>query len=148
MADLTSIITVSGNVNGRRVQFTHTYTITDVYDVASRASTEAAEVTNYADQGSVGGVIGYRQPGPNFMIGKNSSATHPVQVSLFNSATRIDIAILANQFFILAGDDGLFNVTSSGNETSLLDVDSISTAVVPGLSIGVPSVLMAFKAAS
>ena len=148
MADLSSIITVSGNVNGRRVQFTHTYTITDVYDVASRASAEGTEASNYMESAGKGGAIGYRQNGPNYLIGKNSSAVQPMLISIFNSTDQVDVVLGANQFFIIAGDDGLFNVTGSTGETSLLEVDRVDALKVPGFSAGVPSVLMAFKAAS
>lgn len=151
MADLTSIITISGTLNGRKIDFTHTYTIEDVYDAGTHIATQMSPDNSFgADDGSGEGVWGYLQDTPNYMLLKNDSRQWQQVFLLETSGQDCLVSVPPQGFVIMHADVGCCNLTNSAGNTALLDVDNISAAsgYATGAALGIPTIYLAFNAVS
>lgn len=151
MADLTSTLRISGTINGRKIDFEHTYTIEDVYDAGTHIATQQNSDSSFgAEDAAATGVWGYLQDTPNYMLFKNDSRQWWQTFGLNNSTQYGAISIPPQGFAILHAVTGAFNVTNASGETTLLDVEDIGTAsgYAPGSALGIPTIYLAFNAVS
>ena len=147
MADLTSTITISGSVNGKRISFTHSYVMEDVYDVGVHDREDAGVTINTNNTGG-GEAVTFSQDTPNYMLACNRSA---IGVSLCNitSSGGSTIFILApNSLVCLTGTAGLTAPGSIITNITLQDPDSISADNYPPMVPGRMSIFVAFNAST
>ena len=145
---MTSTITISGSIGGRKINFTHTYTLENVYDIgtriASRENRDAQFVAN-----SSGAVYGYLQDTPSLILLRNDSRQSMCSFTLTNAADPLVVHVYPRSFTLLHSTSGTYNLTNASGSTTLTDVtDIITDTGINGLPIGVPVVFLAFNAAS
>lgn len=151
MADLTSTIKITGTINGRKIDFEHTYTITDVYDAGTHIATQLNNDASFAAEDAAGtGVWGYLQDTPNYMLFKNDSRQWPQIFELGTNGQDCAISVPPQGFALLAATTGCCNLTNAAGNTTLLDVEQITTGngYATGAGLGVPTIYLAFNAVS
>lgn len=147
MADLTSKLTIAGSVNGRKISFTHTYTMSDVYDVGDRISGQANNDTGYLS-GS-GPVMDWAQDTPNYLFIGNKNTQYWSVVGLGNSGNMVYMCLAPGQCAVLHAVTAMANITAVANSTALLDVVDIDLgSSYQGQGHGTPVVYAAFNAVS
>ena len=144
MANLTSRIAIVGNVGGRGINFTHTYTVEDVYDAALRTSSKAF---NYDSLVGTDNVVPF-QDTPNYLLLSNTHPQFPVVFGMATSGNTMKVVCQPNSFAILHATTALGILDTSNGTTALLDVSNVSGNALQGLSNGQASVLAAFNAST
>lgn len=150
MADLVSTLRITGRIGNRSISFTHTYTMTDVYDAGLRNSSGAASDASYLGGNNVNAEqYLYLQDTPNYLLMANISPQFPVVFNITSSSAPIaEMVLVPGSFAILGAVSGMLNLTNATGSTTLLDVGNVFCSSVPGIPIGTSAVFMAFNAVS
>lgn len=150
MADLVSTLRITGRIGNRSISFTHTYTMTDVYDAGLRNSSGAASSSSYLGGSNVvGEQYLYLQDTPNYLLMANINPQFPVVFNVTSSsAPIIEIICAAGSFCILGAVSGMVNLTNATGSTTLLDVGNVFGNGLDGFPMGTPSIFMAFNGVS
>ena len=78
MANLVSTLTISGSVNGKKINVSHTYTMEDVYDAGTHdRSVLSVSPSIYSGDNPGGNEITFNQDTPNYFMIVNKD-THGV----------------------------------------------------------------------
>lgn len=148
MADLTSTITITGTINGRKISFSHTYTMEDVYDAGTRLCGQALNESNVLANEANAGTIGWLQDTPNFIALRNSNTQYWEKFILNTASPGIGLCLAPGQTAILNGTTGVGNLSNGTGSTTLRDVTEITTTTYTGQAHANPSVFVAFNAVS
>lgn len=148
MADLTSTLRITGKIGNRTINFTHTFTMEDVYDAGLRNSSGAASSGSYMGGNNVNAEqYLYLQDTPNYMLMANINPQFPVVFNVTSSsAPIIEVICPPGAFCVLGANTGMVNLTNAANSTTLLDVGNVFGASLNGFPMGTPAVFMAFNA--
>ena len=142
MADFTSAIRISGVLDGRTINVTHTYLVEDVDDIF--------HITARASRSLQPSYTGFEYDYPSYLLMINRSKAGEFVVKMEDSVgpTVMGTNLHPGEFCVLAPDTALgpFNVSSTATTTTYLDCDSIlvrSNQTYIRATEG--AVLMAFK---
>ncbi len=151
MADLTSNIRISGTIDGRKIEFSHEYTIEDIYDAGQRT---------YGNWGWTGPYVGvspsttppsYVQDTPTYLLLRNTSLLYPTEVE-FDGIAGLLFWLWPGQTVILNANStssGMANYTNATGETTMDDPgDIIFDNINTGNTSGSPYAMWAFNAIS
>ena len=152
MADLTSTIRITGTIDGRKIDFSHTYTLENIYDAGQRT---------YGSFGWTGPYVGtspsrsappyYLQDCPTYLLLRNTSLLYPTRV-YFDTITGMVFWLWPGQTVILNANStssGMANYTNASGETTMDDPgDVIFDNINTGNYGGSPYAMWAFNAIS
>ena len=149
MANLTSTITITGAIGGRKVDISHTYTVEDVYDAFSRhTAANAGSVGGFMSRQSDAGTYGYAQNSPNYVFMANASVSG-ISVIDFSLSGPVSagIVLMPLHFCILHGINGFMDVSGVSGNTAMRDLLDLGTSTgISGFQTGIPKVFAAFFA--
>lgn len=144
MADLVSTLTISGSVNGKKINVSHTYTMEDVYDAGTH-DREALAVGNiYTGNTGGGNEICFNQDTPNYFMCVNKD-THG---AAFVTIGTVNLYLTPGMFFTTTGTAGLVLSTASATSISLSDVGTVYALPITPFPPGAIQLLVAFNGAS
>lgn len=150
MADLTSTLRIQGTIGGRVVNFSHTYTISDVYDVALRSSGHAFNYDSFMgeeDGAAQTQNVFYFQDTPNYLA---MAATHPQFPTVFNLETSgtndVRLVCAPGAFVVLHANTAMISQNTTNGGTTLNDVENIGVNALQGFPNGQANVMAVFNA--
>ncbi len=145
MADLTSTLTISGSVNGKKINVSHTYTMEDVYDAGTHdRSVLSVSPSIYSGDNPGGNEITFNQDTPNYFMIVNKD-THGVAKAVIGT---LELYLTPGMFFVLTGTAGLYLTTSTDTDFALVDVSGVTVEPVTPFPSGSIQLLAAFNALS
>lgn len=145
MAELVSTLRISGSVNGKKINFTHTYTLEDVYD-AGVNDVEFDSAYILANASTVGGTqVAFEQNTPNYLLAVNNDTvgTSILDITLTGGTTYIYLQ--PKCFTCLTGTQGISTGAASSTDIADESVTSITNTAIPPITGGRFSVLLAFN---
>ena len=127
MADLTSTITITGIVGGKKIDHSHVWTIEDVYDVGT-FDMDAPALSPSIGSGADGSET-FKQDSPTYLFAANKSVAHSglLHLTPTGAAKEMYLMLLPGQFVILGehtNGTGLMN-TSGSTTTTLLEIEKV-----------------------
>lgn len=147
MAELRSTLRITGVVNGKRINYSHTYTMEDVYD-AGVHDTEFGGTQMYNNSGAGGSQIVFSQDTPNYLLMVNRSAFGASQARLISSGGDTNFNLVPNALVLLTGTLGITAPGSTITNIALNDLDGVVKGPINPLPIGTLSILAAFNAST
>ena len=147
MADLTSTLSISGTVNGRRISIDHVYTMENAYDagVHYREGVQGTLMTGDAPNGSA---VTFVQDTPNYMLVANHSQYGVGECLMSLSGSQVSFMLPPGGLACLTGRLGLALATTSATSTSVEDVSSIVMNDVQPYPPGRLSLMVGFNGIS
>ncbi len=144
MADLTSTLTISGSVNGKKINVSHTYTMEDVYDAGTHDREALSAASIYTGDSGGGNEINFLQDTPNYFMCVNKDS-HGVTKAIIGS---VELYLTPGMFYTTSGTAGLVLSTASATSIALVDVSSVVVNSVTPFPAGSVQLLVAFNGAS
>ena len=132
MADLTSTVTITGIVNGRRLSISHTCTVQDVYDAGLILSDNSG--ANPAAYAGTASNITLAQGSPSFIFVRSNTVSTPslVQLQMASDNDYVLCGLAGGQMLILHEYEGGAGVAAIGvNQTALEEVVVVTSREVP-----------------
>lgn len=147
MADLTSSLTITGSIGGRKITYAHVYTMEDVYDAGCRTSGFFNQDSPYGSLSAGGGALNFPQDTPNYLMARNASGTTPMtaDITLAGGAV-IRMALLPGQMAVIHGTTGMANASAVAATATLLDAVSLGVGSMGFYGHGQPQLYVAFNA--
>jgi hypothetical protein len=144
MADLTSIVRILGSIGGRSINFSHTYTLEDVYDVVQTSADQASTTGSIANADD-GGEANVPQAGFDYLFFRNNSPQHFSGINLVATSETAGLICSPNQFGIMCS-----NATGEffGTGGTLINVESVSAVNITNACGGSVSILAAYNAST
>ena len=150
MADLTSIIRITGTIGGRTLNFSHTYTLEDVYDVVQTSADPAGSTLGTIGNNEEAGQEAIMpQAGFDYLFFRNNSPQHYSGIGLNATSKSVQLVCSPNQFGILCSNaTGETYGATATLPATLIDPESVSLTGVVGVCNGSVSVLAAYNAST
>ena len=144
MADLTSIISISGNVGGKSISFTHTYTMEEVSDAGAVFGATDGRTDGASPAQSGLRQIRTRSGEINFLTAQNKSTKVPSFIGLNPSGIGCALSLLPGQSVVLFSLDagGLYGESSTAGDTATSVVETVVTLAIPMFKFLPPTNIM------
>jgi|LakMenEpi03Aug12_release.lakeMendotaPanAssembly.Ray.scaffolds.fasta_scaffold618570_2 hypothetical protein len=121
MADLTSVIRITGQLQGRTIAVTSTAVISDIDD--------AFHVTSQASRGLQPNYTNFEYDYPSYLLFVNRSKAGEFVVRMTDTTASVTLGanMHPQEFCVMCPDTGLgvFNLSSTATTTTYLDIDTI-----------------------
>ena len=149
MADLTSVVRIIGTIGGRSINYTHTFTLEDVYDVV-QASADPSAVTGSIGQNEEAGQEAILpQANFDYLFFRNNSPQHCSGINLTATSDTAGLICSPGQFGILCSNaTGEAFGTTATLPATLIDAESISATAIANTCNGSVSLFAAFTAST
>lgn len=151
MSTLTSTITVSGTIAGRKINFSHEYTIENVYDAGQRTYGNWGWSGPYVAEQLNSLPPAYLQDTPTYLLLRNTSSLYPSEVTITGISGFV-FWLWPNQTVIInsnTASSGTGNYTNGSGATTLLDFEGVEfDNINTGNYGGSPYAMFAFNAIS
>jgi hypothetical protein len=153
MATLTSTITISGTINGRKISSESTMTLTDIYDAGIIQPADGEATYSTLGIGAAGS-IRFAQDCPSFlcMVNRSPSEVGVAQLTNAGGASDFQFVLCAGQFLVLneyTNGAGLMTINASGTNIALEEIQAVQFDTVPDIGFVVKGdSMVAFQAAS
>jgi hypothetical protein len=137
MADLTSIISISGNVGGKRIAFSHTFTLEDVDDAGAYHGGALGVGGAYDDGSGAAEDVNFFNGRLCYVLGQNISTLTQANLTLYDDGGPITIGLnlFPGQFAVLPTiASGMFTASQTGT-TSVMEPCN-AAQVVPNAFVG------------
>jgi|LakMenE18May11ns_1017448.scaffolds.fasta_scaffold9519882_2 hypothetical protein len=131
MATLTSTVSITGVVSGRRISISHTCTVPDVYDAGLVVAEGVAGTVTYA---GTAGTVTLPQGSPSFVFVKSNTPSTPsiVRLNMASDNDDVIVGLAGGQMLILHEYEGGAGVAAIGvSQTALEEVTAIAVDPVP-----------------
>lgn len=149
MADLTSIIRITGNIGGRTLNFSHTYTLEDVYDVVQTSADPAVGTGTIGNNEEAAQEAIMPQAGFDYLFFRNNSPQHYSGIGLNATSKSVQLVCSPNQFGILCSNaSGETYGATATLPATLIDAESVNGAPIVNTCVGSVSILAAYNAAT
>jgi hypothetical protein len=121
MADLTSVITITGQLQGRSISVSSTAVISDIDDVF--------HVTSQSSRGLQPNYTNFEYDHPSYLLFVNRSKAGEFVARMVDATAVITLGanMHPQEFCVMSPDTGLgaFNLSSTATTTTYLDVDTV-----------------------
>ena len=153
MAELTSIISVSGTVGSKQISFSHTYTLESVVDAGGWYGANPNAGTAQTGQHGNADQLNFLPPTFSYAFISNESTNHAAVVVLqdIDSSIDTDLFLMPGQFAVLCTiATGMFQSDGVGTTVAMLECDDIGFVTGASNNLFTPkgSIFIANTAAS
>lgn len=131
MADLTSVISITGTINGRKVSITSECIYSGVVD-AGLASADDHQLSDTIIGFNTSQPMTFAQDSPDYLMAVNSSPSETCVLEMANSGATVDHRMLlpAGAFVVLNQYQNGAGITKVSSGATDIDLEEISTAQI------------------
>lgn len=140
MADLTSTLTITGVVNGKKILFTHEFVDEDVYDAGMHVQEGSGQ--RLLTDGSGAGAIAFMQNSPAYLLATNKDT---YGVSKLVMGIGVNINLPPGGLICTTATQGLALSSSTDTDFVLDDLNTLTPDTVPGLPHGRAAIMVTFN---
>lgn len=154
MATLTSTITISGTINGQKINVTSTSTLEDIYDAGMLQPADSLVGNSGMSFDTNGGIVRFNQNCPSYLMVINRSPSETAAVRIDNTAASAEryMVIPPGSFIVMSeytNGGGLLTIDASASTITLEGVSQVHQKVLDDVGyLVLMDAFAAFQAAS